>query len=226
MKFCQRLRTPILIFTFVNVLFVLSRVLLDADIGKRKITPFIFPTTVPLPQWQQVASHSLPNRIAEREPYGKVVFPGRRYQYKQNDLLLNIDLRYELNTLGDGQQAIASHLNISFPGDRSPLVRYHQNLGYYAVFVARNHAYLNACINSQGGSTFTSSQFEANRWRYDFQLQRIALWLLGKQELRDNRCIWAHLSIPLKQSAPHAYSTLERAWFSWYDWWNSRFPPI
>jgi len=227
MKLWQRLRTPLLIFTFINVLFVFSRVLFDADIGKRKVTPFTFPATVPLPQWQQVASQPLPDRIVEQEPYGKVAFPGKRYQYKKNDLLLNIDLRYELNTVGDGQQAIANDLNLSFSPNRSPLlIRRDRQLGYYAVFVHQQRAYLNACINSRGGSTFTSSQFDANRWRYDFQPQRIALWLLGRQELRDNRCIWNHLSLPLKQPVPEAYSTLERAWFSWYKWWISRFPPI
>lgn len=226
MKFWQRLRTPLLILTFANVLFVFSRVLLDANIGKRKITPFTFPATVPLPQWQQVASRSLPDRIVEQEPYGKVAFPGRRYQYKQNNLLLNIDTRYELNTVGDGQQAIADNINISFPSDRSPmLIRHNQQLGYYAVFVHQQQAYLNACINSRGGSTFTPSQFDTNRLRYDFQLQRIAFWLLGRQGLRDNRCLWTHLSMPLKQSTPETYSTLEQAWFSWYQWWDSHFPP-
>lgn len=227
MKLWQRWRTPLLIFTFINVLFVLSRVLLDADIGKRKVTPFTFPATVPLPQWQQVASQPLPDRIVEQEPYGKVAFPGRRYQYKQNDLLLNIDTRYELNTVGDGQQAIANNLNLSFLPNRSPLlIRHNRQLGDYAVFIHQQRAYLNACINSRGGSTFTSSQFDANRLRYDFQIQRIALWLLGRQELRDNRCIWTHLSVPLKQPTPETYSTLEQAWFSWYKWWSSRFPPI
>lgn len=227
MKFWQRWRTPLLIFTFVNVLFVSSRVLLDSNIGKRKVTPFTFPATVPLPQWQQVASQPLPDRIVEQEPYGKVAFPGRRYQYKQNDLLLNIDLRYELNTVGDGQQAIADNLNLSFPTNRSPLqIRRNPQLGYYAVFVHQQRAYLNACINSRGSSTFTPSQFDANRLRYDFQFPRIALWLLGRQELRDNRCIWTHLSLPLKQPTSEAYSTLEQAWLSSYKWWSSRFPPI
>lgn len=226
MKFWQRWRTPLLIFTFVNVLFVFSRVLLDADIGKRKITPFTFPATVPLPQWQQVGSKPLPDRIVEQEPYGKIVFPGRRYQYKQNGLLVNIDMRYELNSEGNGEDAIATDLKIPFPRDRVSLIRHNPQLGYYAVFVHQKQAYLNACINSRGGSTFTSSQFDTNRLRYDFQLQRIAFWLLGKQELRDNRCLWTHLSIPLKQSTPDAYSTLEQIWFSWYKWWSSRFPPI
>jgi cyanosortase A-associated protein len=228
MKIWQRWRTPLLIFTFVNVLFVLSRVLFDADIGKRKIIPLAFPTTVPLSQWQQVASQPLPDRIVEQEPYGKIAFPGRRYQYKQNNLLLTIEMRYELNAEGDGQQAIATYNDITFSPARSPLlIRQSQQLGYYAIFIHQQQAYLNACINSRGGSTFTSSQFDTNRLRYDFQFQRIVLWLLGRQELRDNRCLWTHLSIPLKQSSPDsAYTTLEQAWFSWYKWWNSRFPPV
>lgn len=227
MKLWQRLRTPLLILAFANVLFVFSRAIFDSDIGKRKINSFEFPATVPLAQWQQVASQRLPDRIVDEPPYGKVAFPGRRYQYRQNSLLLNIEMRYELNTVGDGRQMIETYEKISFPPDRAqPIIR-HKQLGFYAVFVDRERAYLNACINPRGGSTFTASQFDSNRARYDIQFQRLGLWLLGRKELRDNRCLWSHLSIPLNQSAPEsAYTTLERAWLSWYRWWSSRFPPI
>jgi cyanosortase A-associated protein len=79
-------------------------------------------------------------------------------------------------------------------------------------------AYLDACINSRGGSTFTEEQFRANRIQYDVQFNRLLPWLLGQQELRDQRCLWTHLSIPLNQSSPESsYHILENAWFSWYS---------
>jgi cyanosortase A-associated protein len=48
---------------------------------------------------------------------------------------------------------------------------------------------------------------------------------LGQEGLKDRRCLWAHLSVPLKNSSPEAaYQVLEKAWFSWYQWWQPRFP--
>jgi cyanosortase A-associated protein len=49
--------------------------------------------------------------------------------------------------------------------------------------------------------------------------------LLGQEALLDKRCLWVYLSIPLRNSSPEeAYKTLEQAWFSWYQWWQPRFP--
>lgn len=92
------------------------------------------------------------------------------------------------------------------------------------MYTYKQQAYLDACINPQGGSTFTSDLFDANRIRYDLQFARLLPWLLGHQELRDKRCLWTHLSIPLDRSSSDAYVSLEQAWFSWHKWWSSRFP--
>lgn len=94
-------------------------------------------------------------------------------------------------------------------------------------FTHQQQAYLSACINPKGGSTFTSQQFDSNRIRYDFQFQRLLLWLFGREGLRDNRCLLTLLSTPLSQASPEAaYTTLEQAWFSLYKWWHSRFPKL
>jgi len=77
-----------------------------------------------------------------------------------------------------------------------------------------SEAYLNACINSRGGSTFTKEQFNYNRIHRDTQFNRLLAWLLIQQPLRDKRCLWTHLSIPLNRSSPEsAYVILENACF-------------
>lgn len=223
----KKLRLPVLIITFSSAIFVFGRTITDPSIGKRKATFFVFPSSVPLLQWQFIASKPLPNRIVEQLPYGKLILPGMQYRYQQNSIPLDIKMRYEINTAGDVKQLIETHTDIRFPPNQSmPIIR-ENKLGFYGVFVYAQQAYLDACINPSGGSTFTSGQFDYNRIHYDFQFQRLFLWLLGRQELRDNRCLWTHLSIPLNQSDPEsAYSTLEQAWFSWYKWWQTRFPKL
>lgn len=222
----KQLRIMLLAIAFANVLLVFGRSILDPSIGKRTATPFEFPAAVPLPQWQLTASQPLPDQTVERWPYGKLVLSGMQYHYRQNNLPLDIKMRYEIETEGNVKQMTEQNtdvrfLQLKFP----PAIRQHDHLGSYAVFVYQQRAYLNACINSRGGSTFTTGQFDSNRIRYDAQLERLIPWLLGQQNLRDNRCLWAHLSIPLDRSSPEsAYQVLEQAWFSWYQWWHTRFP--
>lgn len=222
----KKLRLPVLIITFTSALLVFGRTITDSSIGKRTATPFVFPSAVPLSQWQFVSSKPLPNQIVEQLPYGKLILPGMHYRYQQNGIPLKIDMRYEVNTAGDVKQLVEMHTDVKFlPNQPMPIIREHK-LGFYGVYVYQQQAYLDACINPSGGSTFTSAQFDYNRIHYDLQFQRLLLWLLGRQELRDNRCLWTHLSIPLNQSSPDAYSTLEQAWFSWYKWWQTRFPKV
>lgn len=228
MSLWKQLRIPLLVFAFANVLFVFGKSILDPTVGKRTITPFVFPSVVPLPQWQWVASQPLENQTVERPPFGKLVLPGIHYRYVQNDLPLDIKMRYEVETDGDGKRFIKDNTAIQVSLTQ-PLVvvRQHEGLGFYGLFVYQKRAYLDACINPRGGSTFTQEQFSYNRIHYDVQFDRLLLWLLGQQGLRDNRCLWTYLSIPLNQSSPEsAYVILEKAWFSWYHWWRPRFPKL
>ncbi len=228
MSLWKQLRVPLLILIFANVLFVFGKSILDPSIGKRKITPFVFPAAVPLPQWQLVSSQPLPNQTVERAPYGELVLPGMHYRYVKNGLPLDVMMRYDISTAGEVKQLIEQNTDIRFPLNQpQPVERQHQQLGIYGLFVRQQQAHLGACINPRGGSTFTSQQFDYNRVRYDFQFQRLLLWLFGQEGLRDNRCLWTLLSVPLSQSSPEtAYATLEQTWFSWYNWWYSRFPKL
>lgn len=224
----KKLRIPVLIFTFASAVFVFGKTISDPAIGKRTATPFVFPAKVPLPQWQFVASKSLPSRTIDELPYGKMVLPGMQYSYQQNGIPLKIEMRYEVNAGGDVKELIEKYTDIRFsPSQPMPNIRQNKQVGFYGVFVKGQYAYLDTCINPRGGSTFTSEQFDYNRVHYDLQFQRVLLWLFGRQELRDNRCLWTHFTIPLNQSSPEsALVTLEQAWFSWYKWWYARFPTI
>ncbi|GAC1478866.1 MAG: hypothetical protein NVS2B14_19820 [Chamaesiphon sp.] len=228
MSLWKQLRVPLQVLIFANILFVFGRTILDPAIGKQTLTPFVFPSAIPLSQWQMVESHSLKNQIIDKPPAPKWIRSGAHYRYIQNHLPLDIEMGYEAETPGDVKQFIKDRTGIKFSLDRPPIIlRQHSGVGFYGLFVEQQHAYLDACINSRGGSTFTTEQFSYNRIHYDVQFNRLLPWLIGQKTLRDPRCLWAHLSIPLNQSSPEsAYQKLENAWFSWYQWWVLRFPQL
>ncbi len=218
----EKLRISLLTVIFGSVFFVLGRSIVTPTSGNSKVTSFVFPTAVPLPKWQLDASRPLAAPIAESPNYPS----GRHYQYIQNDLTLDIEMRYLVNTNGDVKYFIHQYSSMPPPpGQLSQVLRQQEGVGFYNLFAYQQRAYLSTCINSRGGSTVTESQFRLNRYTYDIRFSRLLAWALGQANFVDGRCLWAHLSIPLKNSSQtDAYQTLEKAWFDWYQWWRLHFP--
>ncbi|MEC4814667.1 MAG: cyanoexosortase A system-associated protein [Scytonema sp. PMC 1069.18] len=211
----KQLRIPLLAFTCCGVMLVLTRVILLPKTDKSDNDSLIFTNEVPLPQWHLTKNHSLP----EPEKIYPELKAQQYYQYSKNQLLLDIEMRYM--TEGDVPKLIKELTSVS----SSATVRQREGIGYYGVGVEGERAYLSACINPRGKTTFTNQQFNENRFFYETRPLHILSWLLGQAQLQDRRCLWTHLSIPLKNSSPEdAYQVLENAWVSWYQWWRSRFP--
>ncbi|KJH71140.1 cyanoexosortase A system-associated protein [Aliterella atlantica] len=227
MKLPKQLQIPLLMFVFANVAIVLGKVLLDPTIGKKTVTPFVFPQTVPLSGWQLVASEPLkiPAKEAGQAPV-KELPNGKQYRYTKDNQTLNVQMLYELETHGEFKEFLRNFTSLKgVPDEQYIVVRQQPGVGIYGMFALQNRAYLNACINPRGGSTLTRQQYSDNRVRYDLLSDRLILWLIGQRSLRDQRCLWSHFSIPLNKSAPEStYATLEQAWLSWYQWWSTRYP--
>ncbi len=226
MKYKQ-LRIPLLIIIFASTTLVLGRLILDPSIGKRKHIPVVFPQSVPLNGWQLQASEPF---ISKTTDYGQIIGKpyanGKKYRYSQNNLVLDIEMIYELES---------DSVYLHFLSNYSPIVttnreqffaiRQHEEAGKYSMYVVQNRAYLTTCMNSRGGGTLTRQEFSDNRTRYDLFSDRTIPWLLGQRNLRDTRCLWNHFSIPLNKSSPQAtYALLEKAWISWYQWWILHYP--
>lgn len=218
----EKVRILLLAVIFGSVFFVLFRTILAPTQGNSTVTPFVFPTAVPLPKWQLSSSYPLANPITSSPKF----LSGRHYRYIQNDLTLDIEMRYVVDTQGDVKDFIKNYSSMPPSSGQLELVLLRQErVGFYSLGAYQQRAYLSTCINSRGGSTVTEAQFTQNRYTYDLRLGRLLPWLLGSGTLRDGRCLWANLSIPLKNSLPEsAYQTLEKAWESWYQWWRPRFP--
>ena len=213
----KHLRLIFLSAIFTAVLGVLLKSILIPSTNKIT-TPLSFPATVPLDGWQTLPSSTLVGADGDRtSPF----LSGRHYQYIKNNLTLDVEMRYFVNTNGEVKDFIKNYGSISV----SPLIRQKEGIGFYGLFTHQERAYLSACINPYGSSTVTARQFKQNLNVHDLQFNRLLPWLVGLEKLKDERCLWTHLSIPIKHSSPEeAYQNLENIWFSWYKWWNPRFP--
>lgn len=212
----EKFRLSLLAVIFGSVFCVLGKTSLPSTAAKS--APFVFPTTVPLPAWLPQKSAIVTAPITEVPEY----LYGKQYRYIQNELTLDIEMRYMVNTPGHVKYFIRSVL--PSPGQLTYTLRQQKGVGFYYIFEHQRRAYLSTCINSRGGTTVTELQFQQNRYRYDIHLSRLLPWLVGEEPFQDKRCLWAQLSIPLNNSTGDTYQTLEKAWFDWYQWWHPRFP--
>ncbi|MCT7968579.1 cyanoexosortase A system-associated protein [Laspinema sp. D1] len=214
------LRIFLLALTFSSVLVVVGKSLLYSNPDKGPSADFSFPPDIPLTEWQPLESDSLPVQNTSNLISARVY----RYQHQQNKFSLDIEMRYVIDTDGDIKTMLNKHLNSeTYPGKLT--IHHQEGIGFYGLAATTERAYLSSCINPYGGSTVTAEQFRNNRNTYDLQVSRLVPWLLGQQELRDFRCLWTVLSMPLEDTtAEQAYPVLEKAWVSWYAWWQPRFP--
>lgn len=215
MLFWKNLRVPFLALTCSAVFLVLGKSVFYPASDNRTVAPFTFPPSIPLPGWQPLATQPLTEQVGKNPKY----IAGQRYQYAQEDLQLDIEMHYLVDTVGDIQDLVKT-------GDaQKSSIRQQAQTGFYTVFTDKDKAYLRSCINPKGPATVNDRQFKQNRNFYDIQSPRLLLWLIGQEKLKDERCLWANLSIPLKGSSPEAaYQHLEAVWFPWYQWWHTRFP--
>ncbi len=215
----KKLRLWLLAIVFAFVMLAVGKASLYPNVPNDSISPFTFPTNVPLEQWQLVESVPLPT------PDVPKYFGGQEYRYKKDNLTLNIEMRYLIPDNGGVENLLRNLTPIKLvPGKLDLLNK--EGIGDYALFLYEGRSYLSACINPRGNSTATSEQYRRNRNSYDFQVSRIIPWLLGKDNMRDFRCLWANMSFPVNNlSQKEAYQVLENVWFEWYRWWQPRFPP-
>lgn len=218
MNFTKNARILLLNLTLIGLFLVLVKSIFYPTTVDRKITTFNFPSVVPLTGWQPLPSNNLIELTTNQPNY----VSGRQYQYIQNGIPIDIEMRYLVNTAGDVKDLVKTYKLVP---TTSITLRQHNEIGFYGLFTYQGKAYLSTCINPHGGSTFTDRQFKQNRNIHDWQTNRILPWLLGRENLKDNRCLWANLSTDIKNSSPEsAYYLLETTFPTWYQWWYQRFP--
>ncbi len=217
-------RTLLLATTAIATAFVLGKSVLHPGITSPLPQNYNFPEFITLSPWQQSFSKAVKPHMVEPNAYisGNLI-AGKHYRYRHNEKYLDIEMRYFSQTNGDLKSFITSKT-----AELSSRLKQDSEGGFYSIYIYQDKAYLSACINSLGGSTITSDQFQNNRLIYNTHIKQIVPWLLGQREFRDKRCLWAHLSLALdaETSVEETYLTLETVWFDWHDWWRSHFPDV
>lgn len=216
----NRPRTILLATTAIATAFTLVTSFIRTEARSPQIENYTFPD-VTLSQWKLSFSQPVKPHLVSSSAYISGDFiAGKHYRYRQDDKLLDIEMRYFANTNGDLKSFITSQT-----GELSSVLK-NSKVGFYSLYADRDKAYLSACINPRGVSTVTSDRFNRNLMIHDTRLNNILPWLLGRSEFRDKRCLWAHLSMPLERkiSSEETYKTLETVWFDWHNWWRSHYP--
>ena len=184
---------------------------------------FQFPDQVSLTNWQFQSSNNLDNALKNN------AIAARKYFYTSPTKdTLQIDALYI-----DGIVSIPNSLAILGLkySSNSLNIRYLESVGYYALFVDQDRAYLSSCINPYGDTTVTEDQFINNR--DNTTSNRIGSYLLGVTSLRDNRCLFTTISIPLENpklvnqstsSLVKMHQKLESVWINWHKNWHYDFP--
>ncbi|EAW39169.1 cyanoexosortase A system-associated protein [Lyngbya sp. PCC 8106] len=216
MKLWHSLRTSLLIFTFGTVFFVLGKSAINPAPKQLIETPFIFPREVPLSEWKAVQSKNFEDKI-----------PRILYEYTASNLKLEIEMKYVDHPHVNEKIFRQYDPRLSKFGLDKPQMKQQDKTGFYSVEKVEDRVYLRSCINPRAPGVITYEQFIQNRYTYDWQPSRLLPVLLGQEPLRDHRCLWTYLSVPLENlSEQQAYSILEEVWLSWYQWWHPRFPNI
>jgi cyanosortase A-associated protein len=229
----KQIQLPLLAFNLLTSGFVLGKSFLDPRMGQ--LTPFEFFPDVPIAQWQPVDSKRL-KPLPEPDTEGSILQVGRSYQYRQANRLLDIEMRYVIRTKGEVDKFIKDYREKAANKEKSERDKpkkldtkneYKPNIGYYILLADKERAYLSACINPRGESTFTRDQYKHNQDIHDTTFSRLLPSVFGREKWRDDRCLWTYMSMPLAGSTPQeTYKLLEGAWFEWEKWWQPQFPKL
>ncbi|MDJ0796873.1 MAG: cyanoexosortase A system-associated protein [Calothrix sp. MO_167.B12] len=221
-----KIRISLLALTFFSVFISFCKLKTDANAANRQVTQFIFPSQLQLMEGQIIESKLLKeNAIQQRKQYDSVI-TGNYYRYYYKGLYYDVEMRYVVGTLGNVEGLISNLTKINLPaGKIFKNIKNHDQAGFYSLFTYENKAYLSSCINPRGASTVSPEQFLRNRRKYDLRTNRFLPWFSGRESLIDRRCLWAHLSTPLKHdNSQFTYQLLEKVWLNWYQLWSNKFP--
>lgn len=168
------------------------------------------PQTLSLPGWDAQFTQSITSPPSDSRYHR--IRSGQRYAYRQGDRTLQVTVRDVVETEGDIDLLMANTREL-VKKDRSTVVDRQSNRGFYRLFTEQNQAYLQSCVNRNGYTTVTATQFRQNAYTQALQPQQWFGWLLSQRSLLGRRCLWIQMSTPIvEQDAQGAYATLEENW--------------
>ena len=225
--------------TSIGVGIVTTYSLIVPTAGNRPVTSFRFPDRISLNSWQQLNSFALitteEKTLEDREDVleylelenQEIVQSSQGYGYTKDNINLEVEMRYVVGTAGRVNAYIQKYTDIPLKDLRAQKIEQIKDIGYHILFTNGDRAYLISCIAFNGSGSVTAAQFAQYFREHNSQSQVWLDWLKGKASLRDRRCLWTQLSIPVDRAEPQlTYKTLENFWVDWHQWWKPRFPSL
>lgn len=198
--------------------------------GANTFPPYQFPSTFNLPGWQLQDTKSQPLIPVVKDddpPPGEnnsdLPLSQRSYLYTNGDHQLMVDLRYIVNTFGEISGYYSSFQNLP-KLDNSTQVIIKNDDNYHIQSQGEGRKYWMACLNVEGKTTVTSSQFVSYFRRGYVEPTKLLDWVIGKRVLQDRRCLWIELSVPRESSLTD--SEVMDIWQVIVNYWRSHFPPL
>lgn len=216
----------LLILTSIAISLLAVYSLINPKVGNRSVAEFKFPEQIPLPFWEYTGYQKIKLDQSKLIENQEDIQSANRYQYQESTTKLDIEMYYFTNTRGNVANFLLKHTNINPESLKKQTIKQQDN-GYYSLIQYGDRTYLSSCLNPTGNSTVTEKQFSENLNRRPFNLKLLGNWLIGKESIRDRRCLWVTISIPHDNSSFLASNdTLEQVWQNWYRWWKPRFPKL
>ncbi|NEO85867.1 MAG: cyanoexosortase A system-associated protein [Spirulina sp. SIO3F2] len=201
-------------------------VTIDPKVGR--LQSYEFPEAIEL----ETAAFKSSDRLkpVEKPEYeGSSYIAGRHYQYRDRNQPLDIEIRYVIDTEGGVDKFTREHEQIEGfekSEDLIAQIKRTPETGHYALLQYQDRTYISACINPRGKTTASHSQYLVNQQLYDTVIERVGVWLLGRQRWRDDRCLWTIMYTPTGDDAEVSEDRLEAAWAEWVDHWQANFPAL
>lgn len=201
--------------------------IIEPTVGNRQVSSFNFPDRIPLKSWQLLDTESVVESKAEKKDREEIVASAKNYTYSKDNLALKVKMLYLVGTRGNLPGILEDRVAIPAEVLEKAETKQLADIGFYTIFHHRDRAYLSSCINSRGNTTVNQKQFSQNRYKHDLKYDYLLPWMLGKESIRDRRCLLTNLSLPLDNLSPEiAYEILEEVWQDWYSWWQPQFPTL
>jgi hypothetical protein len=224
------------ISVILGLIFLSFSLFFSPIAGVNTITSYKFPDHISLDNWQLTDSYPYSLKLetltlkvsptqdgkSKTEDLEKL-FINQIYHYKNNDNLLIVNTHYIVNTRGDVKGYYKKFQEL--PKLENTIEKQTKD-GSSLYFIKDQKPSLTACVNYQGKTTVTSSQFGRSLYTAasnNLQVVHILNWLMGKS-LLDKRCLLLEVSID-NQSSDHD-AQLMGAWTELVSYWQKNFPPL
>ena len=202
--------------------------------GINTIAPYKFPDQISLTNWQLIDSYpssltvknlnpkvsSAQEDNSETEDLGTIL-ANQIYHYKNDNNLLTVKAHYIVDTSGSIKGYYKNFQELSQIENN---IEKQGKDGSSLYFINGKQSSLTACVNPQGKTTVTSTQFIRSLYISASSHMPFLNWLMGKAFLKDKRCLLLEASIDSR--SPDRDAQLMTAWTELVSYWQKNFPPL